>query len=110
MIAMYPDMNRTGCAILYMAQWAKGDEQKKLLEDAIAKHGDCMYGDGVQVGAYARFYLAEVYDEAGQKDKARVLYDEIRKQYPLAVNHRGVPLPQLIEASHPAMQPAGAAK
>jgi tetratricopeptide (TPR) repeat protein len=110
MIAKYPDINRTGCAVLYMAQWARGDERIQLLQRAIEKHGDCMYGDGVQVGAYARFYLAEIYDEAGQKDKARALYDEIRKLFPLAVNHRGIPLAQLIEASHPQTQPAEAAK
>lgn len=109
MIAQYPDLNRTGCAVLYMAQMARGAEQKELLQQAIDQYGDCMYGDGVQIGAYARFYLAELYDAAGKKEQARAIYEEIGKLFPIAINHKGVPLAQLIEASHPTKQPAGAA-
>ena len=51
--------------------------------------GDCYYGSGVQVGAYARPYLAYYYKEIGKEKESKVLFDEIRKDYPDAVNHKG---------------------
>lgn len=106
MIQQYPDINRTGCAVLYMAQMSSGPERERLLQEAIDKHGD-----GVQVGAYARFLLADTCREAGQKDKAQALYDQIRKDFPDAVNHNGVSLVQLINATSPqsSATPRGAA-
>ena len=56
---------------------------------AIAGHGDCFYGDGVQVGAFARFLLGYVYHKSGDTEKAKPLFDEIRKDFPDAVDHRG---------------------
>ena len=49
MIKKYPDINRTGCATLYVAQKAQGDERARYLQDCIEKFNDCFYGDGVQV-------------------------------------------------------------
>jgi hypothetical protein len=51
-----------------------------------------MYGDGVQVGAYARYLLALDYKEKGDNAKANSLFDQIKKDYPHAVDHRGKPL------------------
>jgi hypothetical protein len=53
MVAKFPDVNRTGCAVLYLAQYSRGEEQEKLLKQAIDKYSDCYYGNGVQVGAFA---------------------------------------------------------
>jgi cell division protein FtsB len=89
MIATYPDLNRTGCATLYLAQWSKGEEREALLKTAIEKYGDCYYGNGVQVGAYARFLLALQLLEAKQADAARALFEEIRTDYADAIDHRG---------------------
>lgn len=97
MIQKYPGLNRTGCAILYLAQWAKGDEQEVLLKQAIETYGDCYYGDGVQVGALARFYLAMLYKNAKQEEKANLLLGELRKDYPQALDHNG----QLLAAELP---------
>ena len=69
MIKKYPDINRTGCATLYVAQRSQGDERAKYLQDCIEEYNDCLYGDGVQVGAYARFLLAEDYRSKGEKKK-----------------------------------------
>ena len=65
LVKKYPDINRTGCAELYLGQVSEGVEKVQHLQTAIEKHGDCMYGDGVQVGAYARYLLALCYKEKG---------------------------------------------
>lgn len=96
MIEKYPDINRTGCAELYLGQVSDGEEKAAHLQTAIDKHSDCMYGDGVQVGAYARYLLALHYKEKGDNTRANSLFDEIRKDYPLAVDHRGRSLEEQI--------------
>lgn len=89
MIKKYPDINRTGCAILYVAQHSEGDGRVKYLEQCIEKHNDCFYGDGVQVGAYARFLLAENYSNRSEQEKAAALRNEIKTKYPDAIDHGG---------------------
>ena len=89
LLKKYPDTNRTGCAVLYMAQWAEGEEREKLLKEAMEKFDDCFYGNGVQVGAYARYLLSCYYFEKGEKEKAKTLFNEILSKYPDAVDHSG---------------------
>jgi hypothetical protein len=89
MIKKYPDINRTGCAMLYVAQKSQGDERARYLRDCIEKFNDCFYGDGVQVGAYARFLLAADYLSKGEQDKAAALHKEIQTQYADAIDHSG---------------------
>jgi TolA-binding protein len=89
MVEQFPDINRTGCAVLYLGQYATGEERERLLTDAAEKYGDCYYGNGVQVGAYARFLLGLYYQENSQADKAKKLFDEIRTKYADATDHRG---------------------
>ena len=84
----YARANRTGCALLYLAQVSERDKEK-YLKAAIEKHSDCWYGDGVQVGAYARFHLAFHYHRLGKQEQAEALFEEIRRRYPDAVDHRG---------------------
>jgi TolA-binding protein len=91
-VEKYPESNRAGCAILYLAQQSEGKDQEKWLKTAIQKHDNCFYGDGVQVGAYARFLLAHYYQEKGDTKQAKKLRHEIRDKYPDAVNHGGKPL------------------
>lgn len=85
----YTKANRTGCALLYLGQMASGKEKEQHLKRAIDEFNDCWYGDGVQVGAYARFYLANYYQQIGKKVEASAIFDEIRKDYPDAINHSG---------------------
>ena len=92
LIEKYPKANRTGCAVQYMGQMSTGAEKEKYLRMAIRDFGDCYYGSGVQVGAYARLYLAYYYKELGKEKEAKALFDEIRKDFPDAVNHKGKPL------------------
>jgi len=97
LVAKYDKANRTGCALLYLGQMTKGDEQIDYLTKAIEGCSECCYGDGVQVGAYARFYLAYRYKQEGKTDKARELFDQIKAQYPNAIDHRGGLLADAIE-------------
>ena len=89
MIEKYPDVNRTGCAELYLGQVSDGDDKVQHLQTAIDKHSDCIYGDGVQVGAYARYLLALYYKQQSDNAKANSLFDQIRKDYPDAIDHSG---------------------
>lgn len=89
MVKKFPNINRTGCAVLYLAQYSQGKEQERLLKQAIQKHGDCFYFNGVQVGAFARLLLGQYYQQNGEPEKAKPLFDEIRKKYPDSITHRG---------------------
>lgn len=89
MIEKYGKANRTGCAVLYLGQMATGEQKEKYLKKAIKDFSDCWYGDGVQVGSYARYCLANYYQQAGKTAEAARLYAEIRKDYPDAIDHNG---------------------
>ena len=98
MIEKYPDINRTGCAVLYIAQKTEGADRAKYLQDCIDKYGDCFYGDGAQVGVLARCYIAYDYKKAGDTKKADALFKEIMTNYPDAVDHSGKLLSDTIKA------------
>ena len=104
LVSKYAKANRTGCAILYLGQMSKGQEQMDYLKKAISDFSDCYYGDGVQVGAYARYYLANAYLAAGDNDSADKLFNEIRAQYPDAVTHDGEKLLVVIDRDNAAKQ------
>jgi hypothetical protein len=89
LIKKYDKANRTGCALLYLGRMSEGEDRRKYLKEAIEDYSDCYYGDGVQVGAYARFCLAHVYRDAGDSSKADRLFAEIRTDYPEAIDHSG---------------------
>ncbi len=89
LIEKYKKANRTGCAILYLGQMSGGEEQVDYLKQAIADFGDCFYGDGVQVGALARYFLGHAYLKSGKADEAKALFEEIRRDYPDSVDHSG---------------------
>lgn len=86
----FPKANRTGCAVMYAAQRERDTaSRERLLKLAKDQFGDCRYGDGAQVAAYARWYLAKLYAKTGRADEAQRLFDEIRTDYPDAVTHQG---------------------
>ncbi len=89
LIEKHPAANRTGCAVLALAQASEGDEQLRLLRRAIEKHDGCFYPNGVQVGAYARLYLGMRYKRDGKDDEAKELFHELQTAYPDAVDHKG---------------------
>ena len=89
MIEKFPEMNRTGCAVLYLGQWSTGEQRETYLKRAVEKHSDCYYGNGTQVGGFARYLLGHYYREQGNTAEAEKLFDQIRKNYPEAITHRG---------------------
>lgn len=96
LVSIYTSADRVGCAYLYLGQLTSGIEREQYLKRAIAEYSDSMYGDTVQVGAYARFLLATDYLKSGRKAEAEGLFSVIRAQYPDAVDHSGLPLaPQI---------------
>lgn len=97
LITKYDKANRTGCALLYLGQMSTGEEREEYLNQAIEGFSDCYYGDGVQVGAYARYHLAYHYRKAGDETKAAELFEELEKLYPNAINHKGKLLASMIE-------------
>jgi hypothetical protein len=98
LIKDYPDFNRAGCAMLYIAQRSQGDERARCLQECIERCNDCFYGDGVQVGAYARFLLAADYKSKREQEKAAALYIELKTKYSDAVDHNGRLLADSINA------------
>ena len=92
LVEKYPKANRTGCALLYLAQGAKGDEREAFLKQAIADHCDAWYGDGTQVGAFARAQLAVYYANSNRRDEAIALATEVERLFPGAVDHSGAPV------------------
>jgi len=97
LISKYSSANRTGCALLYLGQMSTGDEQVDYLQRVINGFSDCFYGDGVQVGAYARFVLFHRYKKDGENEKAEKLADEIKTLYPDSINHRKKSLVALLK-------------
>ena len=96
LVSRYGKANRAGCAMLYLGQMSEGEAQKDYLSRAVAKFSDCFYGDGVQVGAYARYHLAGYYIHIGSDEKADQLLAEIEASYPNAVDHSGRLLSQIM--------------
>lgn len=96
LVAKYKKANRTGCAMLYLGQLSKGDERGEYLETAIKDFSDCYYGDGVQVGGFARYLRILNLRAVGKKDDAEKLEKELRKKHPKAISHSGVLLKELI--------------
>jgi TolA-binding protein len=91
-VSDYGKSNRAGCALVYLGQISSGDEQVQYFKQAIDSYSDCFYGNGVQVGAYARLLLAVRYANDGKKDEALKLLDELAKDYPRSLDHKGQPL------------------
>lgn len=98
LLSKYPKACRSGCALLYFGQRTEGAEQLDYLNKAIGDYGDCYYGDGVQVGPYARYVLACVHLSKGERDKASSLLEELKGSFPYAINHGGDNLVRLLSA------------
>lgn len=93
----YGKSNRAGCGVLYLSQMHMGKQKRDYLKKAIKDHGDCWYGDGVQVGAYARFLLGVYYLDTGDKKEAEKLFIELLNKYPDAIDHKGNMLKDIIK-------------
>lgn len=89
LVEKFDKANRTGCALLHLGQQTGGKEKEIYLQQAIDDFSDCYYGDGVQVGAYARYHLATHFKESGQANRAEELLKELYEKFPDAIDHQG---------------------
>jgi hypothetical protein len=89
LVDKYPASNRTGCAVLYLAQLSEGSEREAYLRRAMRDHADTRYGDGAQVGALARVMLAGFLVNTGRLEEARTLAEETVTLFPGAIDHGG---------------------
>ena len=89
LLEQYPHSNRAGCARLYLAQTSGAQEAEALLRSAIATCTNCWYGDGVQVGAFARYQLAALLVRTGRASEAEPLHAELRTFFADALDHNG---------------------
>ncbi len=96
LVKQYPKSNRAGGAVLYLAQLTSGDEREAYLKTAIERYSDTWYGDGVQVGAFARAQLAVFYANHGKPAEGKALAREVVDRFPGAVEHRGQPLADIL--------------
>ena len=97
LVEEYPDLNRTGCATMYLGQMTQGAERVDYLTRAMTDFADCYYGNGVNVGAYATYYLACHHWAEGNYDDAQKLIDTIHSDHPEAIDHRGRALVDLLK-------------
>jgi len=97
LIAKYPKANRAGCASLYLAYCKKGDSQRHALLKVIRKYGDCYYGDGTNVGADAKYFLARYYLSTHNTDKLKLIFKDLRENHPAAIHHNKQNLASLVE-------------
>lgn len=85
----YPQSNRTGCVMLFIAELSSGKKREEALFRVIKEFSDCWYSDGVQTGVYARYLLGLYYLDKKQNQKADILFNQIRIAFPDAVDHSG---------------------
>jgi hypothetical protein len=96
LLEQFPNSNRAGCARLYLAQTSSVKEAEAHLRSAIATCTNCWYGDGVQVGALARYQLAALLVRSGRASEAEPLQAELRTFFADAVDHSGAILVDLL--------------
>ena len=88
----FPDSNRAGCAAIYMGQQQLADKDYSGAEESFSlaakKFGHHKYGNGVEVGGYAYFFLTSVYCDTEQYDKAAESLKALVEKYPYASGHR----------------------
>ena len=92
----FPKSNRTGCAMLYLAQDNARQKRVDLLKQVIQNYGDCWYGNGVQVGAMARYLLFKTLMETGKQEEAEKYREELKTSCPDAIDHTGKRLSELL--------------
>ena len=97
LIFRYPKANRTGCAKLYLAYYTKGNAQATAYLKVIRKFSDCYYGDGTNVGACAKYFLARYYLSHKKMNKVKSIYEDLRANHSAAIHHNKKNIASLVE-------------
>jgi WD40 repeat protein/tetratricopeptide (TPR) repeat protein len=92
LIDKFPESQRAGCAAVYMGQLQLSIKDYKGAEESLKlaaeKFGHHRYGNGVEVGGYAYFYLTSLYCDREQYEKAGQALKALVEKYPYASGHR----------------------
>jgi hypothetical protein len=96
LIERYPMSNRSGCAVLDLAQLSRDEAREHYLKQAIANYSHAWCESGVQVGALARAQLAVFYAGLQRFDEAERLAAEVSVMFPGAIDSAGAPLDDLL--------------
>ncbi len=92
--------NRYGCALIYLATIPGVMNVEDLLKKAIAEYSDCWYGDGVNIGGYATYLLADYYHDLDNKEAAKKYFSQLKTKYPDAIGHAGQMLADKIPSEY----------
>ena len=98
--ARFEKTNRYGCALIYLATIPGVMNVEELLKKAIAQYSDCWYGDGVNVGGYATYLLADYYHGLANKEAAKQYFSQLKTKYPDAIGHAGQMLADKIPSEY----------
>jgi len=92
LIEKFPEHRRAGCSAVYMGQMQLSNKDYEgaleSLSLAAEKFGHHKYGNGVEVGGYALFFLASAYCETEDYGKATESLRDLVSKYPYASGHR----------------------
>ncbi len=88
LVNKFPDLDRTGCAVMQYAALCKGYERSNYWNMAQRDFSDCYFMNGVSVGALARYHLAREAFKNGDVQKGQRLLSEIKSKFPDAINGR----------------------
>jgi hypothetical protein len=80
-----------------LAYYQKGNKQETSLLKVISKYSDCYYGDGVNVGACAKYFLARYYLSRNKMEKVQSILNDLRKNHRTAISHNQKNLASLVE-------------
>lgn len=98
----FPKANLTGLVMFNLALDNARQKRIDLLKQVIRDHGDCRYGNGVQVGAMARYHLICILMGTGKQEEAEKYREELKTSFPNAIDHAGKPLIELLNNEFPA--------
>lgn len=96
MLRRFPKANLTGLVMFNLALDNARQKRIDLLKQVIRDHDDCRYGNGAHIGAMARYHLIVILKETGKQEEAEKYREELRTDFPDAIDYNGKPLAKLL--------------
>ncbi len=97
LLRRFPKANRTGCTLYLLALDNARQKRIDLLKQVIQNHSDCWFGNGMQVGATARYHLIRILMETGKQEEAEQYREELNTLFPDAVDGIGKRFSELLK-------------